>query len=132
MTARHPFGQEPARLAAWLVTATRRECLKFIARTDRYLPVGADSPLIAGLRYEGEAPEDHALRGDERLEVLDAFRRLPTRDQSILGLLMTDPPPSYDEISRTLGLPRGSIGPLRQRALARMRELLPPRLASAA
>jgi len=43
----------------------------------------------------------------------------------LLGVLMVDPAPSYDEVSRELGLPRGSIGPLRRRALTRLRALLP-------
>ena len=38
-----------------------------------------------------------------------------------MRLLTTDPPLSYDEISRILDIPRGSIGPLRQRCLERLR-----------
>ncbi len=56
--------------------------------------------------------------------MLAAFRKLPPRDQALLGVLMADPAPSYDEASRILGVPIGSIGPMRQRALARLRGML--------
>jgi len=39
-------------------------------------------------------------------------------------MLMADPPASYTEISEQLGFPVGSIGPTRQRCLARLRQLL--------
>ena len=34
---------------------------------------------------------------------------------------MADPPMSYDEISTKLGIPKGSIGPTRARALEQLR-----------
>ena len=34
---------------------------------------------------------------------------------------MADPPISYDQISATLGIPKGSIGPTRARALEQLR-----------
>jgi DNA-directed RNA polymerase specialized sigma24 family protein len=37
---------------------------------------------------------------------------------------MVEPRPAYEEISAALDMPIGSIGPTRQRALARLREQL--------
>jgi len=53
-----------------------------------------------------------------------SFERLRPSDQALLRLLTADPRPSYDEISAALDMPIGSIGPTRQRALARLREQL--------
>ncbi len=39
-----------------------------------------------------------------------------------MRMLTADPAPSYAEISRTLEMPLGSIGPIRARALERLRE----------
>ena len=54
----------------------------------------------------------------------EALSRLPWGWQQTLELLMADPPASYAEISDQLGLPVGSIGPLRRLILARLRGLL--------
>ena len=57
-------------------------------------------------------------------ELWASFSRLPTRDQALLRLLAVDPSPSYQEISAALGMPIGSIGPTRARALERLRREL--------
>ena len=49
------------------------------------------------------------------------FARLRESDQALLLLLVSDPAPSYEEISAALAMPVGSIGPTRARALARLR-----------
>ena len=60
----------------------------------------------------------------DHVRVRAALRKLPSLHQELLWMLISDPAPSYDEISRTLQIPRGSIGPTRRRVLLRMRELL--------
>ena len=51
-----------------------------------------------------------------------AFAELPPRYQQLLGMLAKDPPVSYAEISATLDIPVGSIGPQRARCLERLRK----------
>jgi DNA-directed RNA polymerase specialized sigma24 family protein len=46
---------------------------------------------------------------------------LPENRRELLYLLLVDPPLSYDEISARLGIPKGSIGPTRARALEQLR-----------
>jgi DNA-directed RNA polymerase specialized sigma24 family protein len=48
----------------------------------------------------------------------------------LLRVLMASPPPSYQEVSAALGIAVGSIGPLRQRCLRRLRARLDARGAS--
>ena len=50
-----------------------------------------------------------------------AFAELPPRCQELVGMLTSDPPSSYAEISAALQIPVGSIGPQRARCLDRMR-----------
>ncbi|WP_405163002.1 sigma-70 family RNA polymerase sigma factor [Nocardia sp. NBC_01499] len=116
--------QSPERLTAWLATTTRRECLKQIKRNARDIPIG-DSSTLETPDHEAEATVHQVFRRVAGAEVRDAFRRLPDRDQRLLGLLVSDSAPNYDSVSGQLGMPRGSIGPLRGRALARLRGLLP-------
>jgi len=72
-----------------------------------------------------EAPQveetDHVVAGELHAALYAAFGRLAPQSQALMRLLTTDPPLSYDEISRNLDIPRGSIGPLRQRCLERLR-----------
>ena len=115
--------RSPDRLAAWLTTTARRECLRQIDRSRRHVPVG-DSALLDAPGPHADLPDDVVARRERNDQVLAAFRKLPPRDQALLGVLMADPAPSYDQASRILGLPIGTIGPRRQRALARLRGML--------
>jgi RNA polymerase sigma factor (sigma-70 family) len=110
--------REPARLGAWLATTARRECLRILRASARELPDAEPPELPAGepRPIEGaliEAERDAALRS--------ALRRLSARDQALLLMLVADSAPSYEQIGAALGMPIGSIGPTRGRALARLR-----------
>lgn len=115
--------RSPERLAQWISTSARRESLKHLEKSGRSVPVGGaeafDRPEVAG-----ELPEDVALARERDDEVLTAFCALSPKCQALLGLLVTDPPMSYDEISETLGMPRGSLGPVRARCLSHLKKLL--------
>jgi DNA-directed RNA polymerase specialized sigma24 family protein len=51
--------------------------------------------------------------------------RLGSRCRDLLYLIFLDPgEPSYDDISTQLGMPKGSIGPTRNRCIAQLREIL--------
>jgi DNA-directed RNA polymerase specialized sigma24 family protein len=65
--------------------------------------------------------EQELLMAERNAALREAFARLPPRGQRLLALLITDPPVPYTEISATLGIPVGSIGPSRHRYLDRLR-----------
>jgi RNA polymerase sigma factor (sigma-70 family) len=110
--------REPAALPGWIRTTVTREALK-LATGRRTLPLYDDWPMA-----DDEEP-DAALIADERhASLLAAVAQLPARQRDLLLLLISDPRPSYDEISARLGIPKGSIGPTRARALQRLRRLL--------
>jgi RNA polymerase sigma factor (sigma-70 family) len=115
--------EHPERLASWLATTTRNECLRYIASRKRIVLAHEDAEfdgLIAG-----EAEIDEALLAAERAQaVREAIAALPRRWQLLMEMLMVDPPVSYAKISDALGLPVGSIGPTRGRCIARLRELM--------
>ncbi|WP_432012520.1 RNA polymerase sigma factor [Streptomyces cucumeris] len=115
--------RSPERLAQWISTSARRESLKHLEKSGRNIPVGGAEAFD---RPETSAPqpEDAALARERDDEVLAAFCSLTPKCQALLGLLVTDPPMSYDEISETLAMPRGSIGPIRSRCLAHLKKIL--------
>jgi RNA polymerase sigma factor (sigma-70 family) len=107
----------PERVGAWLAITAQRECMRVIRQSgrERLDDAVADVPAAT-------ADLDHELVIGERDAALwRAFSRLPPRDQALLRLLMEDPAPSYEEIGAALGMPIGSIGPTRIRALDRLR-----------
>jgi RNA polymerase sigma factor (sigma-70 family) len=116
--------REPERLGSWLVTTTRRECLVLLRRAAR-MRGGAAEPDWEDVPAAGADPLDEGLLREERdVALWRAFSRLTARCQSLLRVLMADPPPSYAEVAEALALPMGSIGPTRQRCLNNLRELI--------
>jgi RNA polymerase sigma factor (sigma-70 family) len=113
--------KDPSRVGGWLATTARRECLRILRERDRRVLCGDDYP-------EHESPDlspgDMLLLSERDAALWCSFERLRTSDQALLRLLMTDPRPSYEEISAALDMPIGSIGPTRRRALSRLREQL--------
>src|SRR5215469_17007953 len=113
--------REPAALAGWLATTTRRECARLVraARGPHAARYPLDAETMADERA-GAAEQD--LLGAERHAALrQAFAGLPPDGQRLMALLLADPPVPYAQISARLGIPIGSIGPTRRRYLDRMR-----------
>ena len=109
----------PAALPGWLATTTRRECCRVLHATRKVPTIGQMPEDIPDKQAE---PAEHKLLAAERNAALrEAFADLPPDCQQLLALLIADPPVPYAEISARLGIPVGSIGPRRQRYLARLR-----------
>jgi RNA polymerase sigma factor (sigma-70 family) len=110
---------DPDRVGAWLATTARRECLHILRRAGRTMPTDSldelDSPSDQSVdrailaRVEGDA-------------VWRALETIPLRCQTLLRLLVAEPPISYEDISAALDMPVGSIGPTRGRCLDRLRK----------
>jgi RNA polymerase sigma factor (sigma-70 family) len=119
--------REPERLPGWLRTTTRRVCLSMVRDYCREQPTDDVEPPTTALQWspaDDAGPETCAVRRDQQVLVRRAVSTLPPRQQALLGLLVSSPPKSYEEISAGLGIPVGSIGPTRARILARLRTML--------
>ncbi|MGI8684384.1 MAG: RNA polymerase sigma factor [Acidimicrobiales bacterium] len=114
--------RDPDRVGAWLASTSRNECLRVIRRSGRQVPtdLDADTDLEAD---EALAPPVDAglLAGERDAHLWRAFSTISERCQVLLRLLITDPPPSYEEIGEILDMAVGSIGPTRARCLAHLR-----------
>ena len=114
----------PASVGYWLATTARHECLRILNANKREVPLGDDvgeQESLAPLPGESllQTERDEAIRG--------VFSLLSGKDQALLRLLTAEPSLPYGEIAAALGIPIGSIGPTRQRALERLRRLLESR-----
>ena len=115
--------RDRSRVGAWLATTARNECLRVLRKAGRALPSGDEELLDAP---DPSLPEIEAsLVASERQRALHAaLARLSPGCQRLLRVLMADPEPSYEEVSRALGMPIGSIGPTRGRCLKHLRREL--------
>ena len=112
--------REPAALPGWLATTAYRECLRVVGSARKSEPLGPQ--LDDSVRFVDETViEEEILMAELNASLRAAFAELPRRCQHLLGLLMSDPPTPYAEISTRIGIPVGSIGPQRARCLDRMR-----------
>jgi RNA polymerase sigma factor (sigma-70 family) len=101
---------DPAAMVGWLAATTRRECLRTATAS------------------RGPEPPDAAMTGEEVImaernaALRAALAELPASCQSLMDMLVSDPPYSHAAISTALGIPVESIGLLRARCLERIRE----------
>jgi RNA polymerase sigma factor (sigma-70 family) len=112
--------RDPAALPGWLVTTTRRECLRVLGAAG---PISTVQMLdVENMPDEqAEAAEQELLMAERHAALREAFSHLPPHCQRLMTMLMADPPASYAEISARLGIPVGSIGPKRGRCLDKLR-----------
>lgn len=110
--------QDPARLGGWIATTARHESLNVIRRAVRLIPSSDDLP---DLPSDAPHPDERLISEHDAIAVQTALERLGPRDRALLRILAAEPTPSYAEISAALGIAIGSIGPMRARALTRLR-----------
>jgi RNA polymerase sigma factor (sigma-70 family) len=115
-----PGLREPAALPGWIATTTHRECLRVLQAGKRSEPADPleDTQQVAD---DAATVEEEVLNHERYAVARAAFAQLPPRCQLLLSLLTRDPPAPYSEISESLRMAVGSIGPNRARCLQRLR-----------
>lgn len=112
--------REPAALPGWISTTTRNECLRLLAARKRMTPVDPmDSTSLEGVTEDVSDADLVALEARQALR--EGLAELPAGRRELLMMLLADPPIPYADISERLGIPVGSIGPTRARALEQLR-----------
>jgi len=107
-------------LPGWLATTARREALRASEARRRTTSLDPQGPALENLPTD-DTIDEVVLRDELGRAVRAGLAELPAQRRQLLELLMADPPVPYEEISRTLGIPVGSIGPTRARALQQLR-----------
>lgn len=123
--------REPRALPGWIVATTRNEALRVLKGHRRLQLVAALDDFAIERMPPQEAPAEQLLREERRRAVRDGLAELKSEQRELLLLLHAEPPLSYQEISRRLGIPTGSIGPTRARCLAKLRQTSALRLLAA-
>lgn len=118
----HSSISDPRAVSAWLTTTARREAWK-VAKAQGRVDT-AESDDLDALLPPRPSPEEHASVSDERRRLWSAVHRLADRCQRLLRVIAFDDRPDYARLAADLAMPVGSIGPTRQRCLAKLRAAL--------
>ncbi len=129
LMAHLPRIAQPERLQAWVVTTAKREALRERERTRRQVSMDGDDEAPGPIDHlADDAPlAEEALSDLQQLHRLrEGMERLDDRCRDLLLLTFRDEEDKvgYDEVSRRLGMPVGSIGPTRSRCLGKLRRLV--------
>jgi RNA polymerase sigma factor (sigma-70 family) len=103
-------------VASWLCTTARRECFATRRNLLREAPY-EELPRLAALPDVA----DEVVGRDDAEHVRMAIQALPPRERELMAFLTHDSEPSYLQASHALSIPVGSIGPVRARAMRRLR-----------
>ena len=109
-----------SRLSAWITTVTKRVSIDHMRRQRPEMDVD-DMELASD-----EARLESELVSMEQATALHvALEQLDVRCQTLLhALFLAQEKPSYDELAGELAIPKGSIGPTRNRCLNKLLSLI--------
>lgn len=113
--------RDPNALPGWIAVTTRNETLRVLKARNRTVDVDPMTNPLFDRRSDSAAVDEELLRAEQRQMIRDGLEELPPKQREFLLLLAQDPPLSYQDISRRLKIPVGSIGPTRARCLERLR-----------
>ncbi|WP_300014772.1 sigma-70 family RNA polymerase sigma factor [Pseudonocardia sp.] len=111
----------PVHLGGWLATVVSRESQR-VARGRGRAVLAEDTVALTPDPAPG--PEQRAVDGDVHRVLRGAVAELTPRRRELLAALFADDRRPYAEIARRLGVPIGTIGPTRARALGDLRRAL--------
>ena len=114
--------QHPERLRGWLATTASRECLHILHQAKR-TPTPTDA-VVDNVADPSVGPEQRVIDAETAQMLRSLVAELPPRRRTLLRALFTDRPQPYVELAASTGIPVGSIGPTRDRALCQLRQML--------
>lgn len=115
--------QFPERLAGWLATTARRECLHILRQQAKHAPAPTEA-VAENVADPCVGPEQRVIDRDTAQTLWNLVAELSPLRRTLLRALFTDNPRPYTEVARAAGIPPGGIGPTRARALQQLRRRL--------
>jgi RNA polymerase sigma factor (sigma-70 family) len=111
--------REPRALAAWLIRITSHKCFRWKEQRNRNIDINLQEILPDEFP---KMPEEILCEIEREQIFREALAALSPECQLLLELLFFENPPvPYEELSKTLGLAKGSIGATRMRCLEKLR-----------
>jgi RNA polymerase sigma factor (sigma-70 family) len=115
--------RDPQCIPGWLATTMRRFSAAAIRRRHRESPASDWLDTFATAETTPDVA-DAVTTKYATLRLHQAIAHLPERERRLIQLQFGPTEPGYAQISRAIPMPIGSIGPVRGRAIARLRTLL--------
>jgi RNA polymerase sigma factor (sigma-70 family) len=109
-------------MPGWIKTTTRNQALRVLSARRQAEPMDPSVLVTLALKDPDEGVDGDLLRKERRRAVLDGLAELTPKHRRLLELLHAERRVSYQDISNTLGIPTGSIGPSRARCLDKLRK----------
>ena len=117
--------REPAALPGWLSSICRHEAIRFLKTRTRCVPIDfLSEDISSALTVDDDPTASEAL--SRLIETLDReflrtlLKELGERDRKLMLALAAEKT-SYHDVSMSLNMPVGSIGPTRQRIITKLR-----------
>lgn len=111
--------QNQDRLSSWLMTVSRRSCIR---RMRQKKEVEMDEDWETAVPANDPPLESSLIQLEQDHLIHQALATMSPRCQELLtALFLTEPAPSYEEITEQFNIPIGSIGPYRSRCLKKLR-----------
>lgn len=120
--------REPRAIGGWLATTASREAMAIGRQNRRETPTEILPDIATSVTLE---VEDRLAAEWRASRLRAAIATLPPRERTLVQTLLDPASLSYQQISQRLDMPVGAIGPIRQRALRRLRNALAPVLSDA-
>ncbi|MBD3403187.1 sigma-70 family RNA polymerase sigma factor [candidate division GN15 bacterium] len=116
--------RSPDKLFGYTASITRHEVLSHYRRS-RLFADSVDDQVWESLTVS-EAEQEATLEAADQAEILmQALGRLSHKEYLLIkALFLDESEPTYQEVSRRVGIPVASIGPTRARALAKLKRML--------
>lgn len=107
----------------WMAVTTAREAVrvKRIGDRNRGVSFGEDTTLEEVLATDEEGAHELATKAEQAHQVRAMLAQIPERCQKLLTLLYFEEDVTYSEVSESMGMPVGAIGPTRARCLEKLR-----------
>ena len=122
LVRRHESILDPQAVSGWLTMCARREAWR-VGKLQRRADPTETETLEPHLPVH-ESAEQTATTDDDARRLWVAVAKLNERCQRLLRIVAFDERPDYARIAEDLAMPIGSIGPTRQRCLAKLRAVL--------
>ncbi|WP_456845431.1 RNA polymerase sigma factor [Cellulomonas sp. P5_C6] len=118
--------RDPRATLQWMLVTAKRAAWRSVRRSrDELVRHEQDEHVTDWLAAPADdLPDSVAVRSERDQVLWQHVAELPDRCRRLLGLVALVDRPDYAVVSRSLGMPVGSIGPTRGRCLAKLRVAL--------
>jgi RNA polymerase sigma factor (sigma-70 family) len=120
-----PQLREPRALPKWIMQASYHKCLQYQKKAEKTSQLINDEGEDFLIASDQPLPEHMLADLEKEQMVRDSITQLPPRcGQMVHMLFFENPPRSYEEVARELGIATGSIGFIRGRCLNKLKKQL--------